>query len=144
MRARTDSYAYMETENILVRIAGISERIGTILPQLEWSKEAECRGEDADLFFPSQGDSVREAKEICGRCIVQMDCLQYAIDAREPGGIWGGFALKNRNSISRAMDRNGGGAEAALVALGYRFQTQVEKLERRRLREESNDLVEAV
>ena len=30
-----------------------------------WTEEANCKGADADLFFPERGASTRKAKAIC-------------------------------------------------------------------------------
>ena len=34
--------------------------------ELSWQDYANCRGADADLFFPERGASTRKAKAICG------------------------------------------------------------------------------
>jgi WhiB family redox-sensing transcriptional regulator len=38
--------------------------------ELSWQDYANCRGADADLFFPERGASTRKAKAICGACAV--------------------------------------------------------------------------
>ena len=38
--------------------------------ELSWQDYANCRGADADLFFPERGASTRKAKAICGACDV--------------------------------------------------------------------------
>ena len=63
-----------------------------------WQLKAACRGPHATVFFPPpqferKEDKLRRearAKEICVDCSVQRDCLDYAIEIREPHGIWGG------------------------------------------------------
>ena len=35
-----------------------------------WTEEANCKGADADLFFPERGASTRKAKAICRACTV--------------------------------------------------------------------------
>ena len=39
--------------------------------ELSWQDYANCRGADADLFFPERGASTRKAKAICGACEVK-------------------------------------------------------------------------
>ena len=56
---------------------------------LEWQDYANCRGADADLFFPERGASTRKAKGICAECQVQVDCLEFAVTKSEKFGIWG-------------------------------------------------------
>ena len=60
--------------------------------ELSWQDYANCRGADADLFFPERGASTRKAKSICGACEVRGECLDYAIEMGEKFGIWGGRA----------------------------------------------------
>lgn len=49
-----------------------------------------------DLFFPEDyaGEEYEEAKKkaviICERCPIQKQCLEYALEADEEYGIWGG------------------------------------------------------
>jgi WhiB family redox-sensing transcriptional regulator len=35
---------------------------------LSWQDEANCKGANADLFFPERGASTRSAKAICREC----------------------------------------------------------------------------
>ena len=54
-----------------------------------WTEEANCKGANADLFFPERGASTRKAKAICRACTVQDQCLEYAVENSEKFGIWG-------------------------------------------------------
>ncbi|MHA6758045.1 WhiB family transcriptional regulator [Streptacidiphilus sp. PAMC 29251] len=36
------------------------------------------------------------AKQVCGHCPVREPCLQFALDAREPYGVWGGLTEEER------------------------------------------------
>jgi WhiB family redox-sensing transcriptional regulator len=69
--------------------------------QLSWQDYANCRGADADLFFPERGASTRRAKSICGACEVRGDCLEYAIVNGEKFGIWGGMSERERRRVRR-------------------------------------------
>jgi WhiB family redox-sensing transcriptional regulator len=69
--------------------------------QLLWQDYANCRGADADLFFPERGASTRRAKSICGACEVRIDCLEYAIVNGEKFGIWGGMSERERRRVRR-------------------------------------------
>jgi WhiB family redox-sensing transcriptional regulator len=59
------------------------------------------------MFFPptaSERKEEREARElkaksICAGCSVQRDCLDYALDIREPHGIWGGLNEHERREL---------------------------------------------
>lgn len=39
-----------------------------------------------------------QAKEICRTCPVKRACLDYAIEIREPHGIWGGLNENERKN----------------------------------------------
>ncbi len=82
----------------------------TTLPSAErrddsWRLEAICAQVDPELWFPEHGSSeeAREAKRICAECPVQRSCLQYALDAGEQYGLWGGENMRTyRARLARA------------------------------------------
>tara|TARA_B100001179_G_C18503306_1_gene365302 strand:- start:279 stop:593 length:315 start_codon:yes stop_codon:yes gene_type:complete len=73
----------------------------------DWKDYSNCLGVDPDLFFPERGASTREAKEVCRSCVVQNDCLEYALQNGEKFGIWGGMSERERRRIrrQRALER---------------------------------------
>jgi WhiB family redox-sensing transcriptional regulator len=78
-----------------------------------WQYRAACRGEDAEMFFApnyferKEEKEAREAqaKNICARCPVREECLEYALRNREPHGIWGGLNESERKSLIRSRER---------------------------------------
>lgn len=72
-----------------------------------WQSRAACKGPQAAVFFPPAHSERKEeklareqrAKSICATCVVQRDCLDYAIRIREPHGIWGGYNEAERKQI---------------------------------------------
>ena len=68
---------------------------------LGWHDYANCRGADADLFFPERGASTRKAKGICAECQVRVDCLEFAVTKSERFGIWGGLSERERRKIRK-------------------------------------------
>jgi WhiB family transcriptional regulator, redox-sensing transcriptional regulator len=66
-----------------------------------WAHFAACAGTDPDLFFTDRGESVREAKEVCRSCPVVTDCREYALQAGEKFGVWGGLSERERRRIRR-------------------------------------------
>ncbi len=64
-----------------------------------WQLRAACKGPQSAMFFPPAHFERKEererrensAKSICAGCSVKQSCLQFAIDIREPHGIWGGL-----------------------------------------------------
>lgn len=69
--------------------------------QLAWQDGANCRGANADLFFPERGASTRSAKAICRECQVRAECLEFAIVTGEKFGIWGGMSERERRRVRR-------------------------------------------
>ncbi len=79
----------------------------------EWQSRANCMGVDPELFFPERGSSTREAKEVCRGCVVQQDCLEFAIANGEKFGIWGGMSERERRRVRRSRVLRERGVEAA-------------------------------
>lgn len=71
------------------------------LPQLkeeigktEWMQHAECKGQDAKIFFPSPDRRQFSHHRFCDLCPVRVECLDYAIDNDVTHGIWGGLTIE--------------------------------------------------
>ena len=72
-----------------------------------WHLKASCRGPESVLFFPPALAERREAREareasakqICAECIVQPECLEFALRVHEPHGIWGGLTEAERRRL---------------------------------------------
>ena len=56
----------------------------------ETAEQLPCRMADPELFFAESPDDVEFAKTLCGSCPVRLDCLNGALERREPWGVWGG------------------------------------------------------
>ncbi len=78
---------------------------------LGWQDKANCKGANADLFFPERGASTRKAKTICAACQVRVECLEFALLESEKFGIWGGLSERERRRIrkQRALRRAAAG-----------------------------------
>ncbi|MGW5570339.1 WhiB family transcriptional regulator [Nocardia thailandica] len=64
-----------------------------------WQRYATCRAYDVDVFYDT-GNEPRKtllAKQICQRCPVLTHCRDYAVEANEPHGIWGGMTPRERH-----------------------------------------------
>ena len=76
-------------------------------PETAWQAKAACRGPQAAVFFPpthperkdERAEREERAKEICGSCPVRKPCLDYALEIREPHGIWGGLNELERKAL---------------------------------------------
>jgi WhiB family redox-sensing transcriptional regulator len=72
----------------------------------EWWSLAACRSADPDLFFPISPSGpaqaqTRRAKAVCAGCVVQPDCLRYALAAGSVQGVWGGMSEAERRLLRR-------------------------------------------
>lgn len=64
-----------------------------------WMVDALCAQTDPDAFFPDKGESLRPAKAVCLACPVRSACLAYALEHREPHGVWGGLSPRERRKL---------------------------------------------
>jgi WhiB family redox-sensing transcriptional regulator len=87
----------------------IAAKLASLEVEARWQDLAACKGMDPTLFFgPEHAESVKEkrdredaAKAICAGCSVQAECLEYALEQREPYGIWGGMTELERKALLR-------------------------------------------
>jgi WhiB family redox-sensing transcriptional regulator len=61
----------------------------------DWQMRGACRGLDSSTFFhpenergPSRLRRERAAKQVCAGCPVTQACLNWALQTREPYGVW--------------------------------------------------------
>lgn len=76
----------------------------------DWMVRGLCRYvEDPNIFFP-EGGSGRggqmqadqdKAIEVCHRCPVEKDCLEFALSTRQDFGVWGGCTERERTRIRK-------------------------------------------
>jgi len=67
-----------------------------------WADLASCRSLSPELFFPETANDEDAAKAVCAGCPVRLDCMEHALAASEPYGIWGGMTLRERRLERRA------------------------------------------
>jgi len=82
----------------------------TAAPRLDaphdWRDQAECIKYAHEVeFFPSRGESTREAKAVCATCPVREQCLEYALQWDHLSGVWGGLSERERRQIRRRRSR---------------------------------------
>lgn len=70
------------------------------VPLGDWTRRAECRTYDPDLWFPVVPQDAEKAKAICAGCPVAAQCWQWAQDTHQAFGIWAGV---NREEIRRRV-----------------------------------------
>lgn len=83
------------------RVAGVDR---------SWMDQAACQYVDnPDIFFPEGGSGQwkmmleleRQAKMVCHRCPVRIECRDYAIETRQVHGIWGGLNEDERKKFAK-------------------------------------------
>jgi WhiB family redox-sensing transcriptional regulator len=60
-----------------------------------------------DLFFPVGATGPAEAqintaKQLCARCPVKIDCLEFALQTNQEYGVWGGMSEEERRMLRRS------------------------------------------
>ena len=78
-------------------------RLATAVASPDWDL-ALCAQTDPTLFFPEgKGGQIvqatEQAKQVCGRCPIRSGCLDWALDTRQPAGIWGGLDEHERREV---------------------------------------------
>ena len=74
-----------------------------ITEERPWAAFAVCRDRDPDAFFPLTPEGERDAMRVCQGCPVQMDCLEFALEAKVRFGVWGGMTEKQRKTLERQI-----------------------------------------
>jgi WhiB family redox-sensing transcriptional regulator len=78
---------------------------------MDWRHQAACLNADPELFFPvgNTGPAlmqIAEAKKVCRTCPVREPCLQWALDAGQDHGVWGGMSEDERRALRRRAARS--------------------------------------
>jgi WhiB family redox-sensing transcriptional regulator len=68
----------------------------------EWSSQSACQYTDPEVFFPEKGKNANQAKQICRRCPVKGECLEFAVQTCQEHGIWGGLSEPERRELRRS------------------------------------------
>ncbi|NGN66117.1 WhiB family transcriptional regulator [Streptomyces sp. A7024] len=77
---------------------------------MEWWRSAACVGVDPELFFPvgptgPGAEQYVRAKQVCARCPVSEECLEWALTTGTEAGVWGGLAEDERRRLQRRRRR---------------------------------------
>ena len=98
----------MSAGTLVQKITKLSKESNFVLTTIttDWRDLASCRDSEPTLFFPvgTTGPAVGQidaAIAICSTCIVQEDCLQYALETNQESGVWGGYAEEDRRRLRK-------------------------------------------
>jgi WhiB family redox-sensing transcriptional regulator len=86
--------------------------IGVLASELasstSWWGDARCNdlaGTMSGLFFSEELQDIARAKAICAKCPVIAECLEGALERREPWGVWGGQLFLNGKVLASKRRR---------------------------------------
>jgi WhiB family redox-sensing transcriptional regulator len=67
-----------------------------------WRERVACAGKDPEIFF---SDNANQAKRICARCPVQIECLEFALSVEgcDAYGVYGGLTNEERKNLRRGV-----------------------------------------
>jgi WhiB family transcriptional regulator, redox-sensing transcriptional regulator len=90
----------------------IETEIGVLASELasstHWWGDARCNdlaGTMSGLFFSEELQDIARAKAICAKCPVIAECLEGALERREPWGVWGGQLFLNGKVLASKRRR---------------------------------------
>ena len=75
-----------------------------------WRAKAACLDEDPEIFFPAgttglASEQLAQAKAVCRRCPVIVQCLRWALQTHQDAGVWGGMSEDERRALRRSQER---------------------------------------
>ena len=81
-----------------------------LLAQIDEEGSVPCQGAP-DLFFIEKKDKIgpekiRLSKKLCSTCPLKLLCLEYALEAKEHEGIWGGLTGNERTALKKRRNAN--------------------------------------
>lgn len=87
---------------------------------IDWRFRGACRDQEPDLFWPigesaAARQQVEEAKEVCEWCPVRRECLDWALEARQDFGVWGGMSERERRVLHRRKAKAYGAHQVSAV-----------------------------
>jgi WhiB family transcriptional regulator, redox-sensing transcriptional regulator len=65
-----------------------------------WTAYGACAAAEPDELFV-MGAAQRTARQVCGSCVVRLECLVDALDHRIAFGVWGGMTERERRALLR-------------------------------------------
>jgi Transcription factor WhiB len=80
------------------------EAVIALIEPPAWHADAACREHPELNWFPESWEGPGRAQRICAQCLVQDECLQWALSqGKQLCGVWGGASQRQRNRRLRAI-----------------------------------------
>jgi WhiB family transcriptional regulator, redox-sensing transcriptional regulator len=94
-------------------------RLGCVMTnERRWTEQAACKGADQRIFYQSGANPLyTQAKSICAKCPVRLECLQDAMEWEKTNlriGMWGGMTPRERQMLAKKLD----GEDVGYLVLG--------------------------
>jgi len=72
-----------------------------------WTEFSACRTvpNASSMFYSEDLGQIAEAKRVCSTCPVLAECLQSALESKEPWGVWGGQLFMNGKMLTTKRRR---------------------------------------
>ena len=84
----------------------LAETIDDISPAVRANAACnDLEGSLTGVFFSEELQDIAAAKSICATCPVILECLEGAIERREPWGVWGGQMFLNGKILATKRRR---------------------------------------
>ncbi|HXX90356.1 MAG TPA: WhiB family transcriptional regulator [Acidimicrobiales bacterium] len=80
---------------------------GGLPARMSWQAMAACRRSPLDFFSADPGIQ-GQCIALCRRCAVTEQCLRYAVETREPEGVWAGevFSRRRLRALAQQLGRS--------------------------------------
>ncbi|MGH9117139.1 MAG: Helicase associated domain protein [Acidimicrobiales bacterium] len=92
---------------VLARAVAVAVSGGPDARSPGWWRNAACRGEGPQRFYPTRGRPVGALVDRCRDCPVQAECLAAALATGERDGVWGGTTGNGRRRLRGVLRRAG-------------------------------------
>lgn len=69
----------------------------------DWMTDGACREVPPRLMFPTGPADSAKGQQVCARCTVRAECLEYALVNRIDHGTWGGANERERRRLHRRL-----------------------------------------
>jgi WhiB family redox-sensing transcriptional regulator len=83
-----------------------------------WMAKGNCRDVPPETMFPSDGNGVIAALEVCAGCPSRQPCLEYAVANRIEHGVWGGASERARRRLAKARRASASLGRASIAGSG--------------------------
>jgi len=65
-------------------------------PESFYPEDFGSPNEERSKYNETMRSAIKVAKKLCAQCPIKQECLEYAVEAEEEWGIWGGLTARER------------------------------------------------